>query len=350
MNVRKLLFGDLGVKLIAIVIAWAIWFLVREGLEESGERTLPVQLAAPEKYGAEVVRGFGSVRVKFKGSRGAVTQYDNLPESDRVVRVQVLPDHIPVDAKATTKIFRYDDDLNVLFPELIRTGELRPDSIEPEGGIEVRIWYIDTATKPVAPPELEDIGDPEVQVAFERLHDPEVTLRARRETMVNIPSLKTRVTAEAILREVERLGAKPSDIVDVELEIAMNEEFEILAPVGRLEASIRITRVSTDTLEVPIRIYYKTADQPRMAFDSKNEIARKDVFLPAEGDGDPHLRVSLRGAPGVLKDLDAGAIRAFVLASDWNVENPSEPVKVRFERLPEGVELDAYTLYLTRTQ
>lgn len=345
----RLVFGDVGLKVVALLIAWSMWFLVREGLDQDITVKLPVKFETPADILAERVSGFRAVKVRLRGSRAEVARFREL--TDRSVTVRIDADSFADDLRLAQRTFTYDSP-SVVFPGPIQAKVLRVQGYDPPEGIKCTIWRIEEFDRPIETPRIEEgsFGS-DAEVKFRRMLQSNARVRGKSEELKDLRAIPTVITAQALESAWRELGTKSGDVLIVPVQVDKDHqdgsiEFQILDPANGMRAEVRIERTHTEPFEVPVEIYYKDAGSRRLRAAEKNKLALPDVYV--HGDP-PRLKLELRGDKPTLRALDPASISIHVQAWDWKPENQTEAVQVQIT-LPEGVELAgkaaAYKLFL----
>lgn len=318
-------FAGLGVKLLALLLAWGLWYAVREDLDETRdfEMAVVVRPAPGSTVDGEPLRARVAGRVK-----GPRRELDILIPSGKPLTIVTRPEHLTVDQLSGTRDFTASD---LVLPEPIRPGTVRIVELEPES-VAVRLWRVERREVPLAPPEFP--GAEELGVQVERRRWPtKAVVRAPLEQLGSLLVLRTAVDRDQLRRLVEAMGDAPRTTVTLPLAI-------IETPTDRLAI------VEPRTLEV-------TADLARNAeVELTVDLA---VFRDAEGDGPllrivpgpahpwvlngdrPRIVVALRGTPRSLAAVTPKSFRAFLVASEMPPGAERAELRLHTSDLPPGV-------------
>ena len=138
MRLFGLIFDNFGLKVLALVMAWAVWFMTRESLTE--ERVIPMAVDVVVQGDDEVEARATPMRVNVTvtGTARSVAEFEKL--ANPVVIVTVKPEHFPANEEwMRPETFVLDE---IQLPDIADPSELRAKSMEPDV-IEVRIESID---------------------------------------------------------------------------------------------------------------------------------------------------------------------------------------------------------------
>ncbi|MBX7194519.1 MAG: hypothetical protein K1X94_20855 [Sandaracinaceae bacterium] len=292
---RGLLLDNLGLKVMSLVSAMAIFWVVR-GAEEA-QRAVFVDVVAvtPPATSERMLTSDlpAKVRLTLRGSRSIL----NALRADDIPPVQV-------DLSSSTSSLYY----------------FEPETFELPGGME--IVQIAPPTIPLAWAER---GSRNVSIVPAMEGTPDVGLM-----LTGTPSVRPTTTIlrgpEPDLATIERLMTDPVTISGL--------------PAGHYERRVGLVRlpghvenVGDATVTVSFELSPEVAERsvPRLEIAVIGGVARE--VRPTR------VRVTLRGPPRVLDAMDAPSIVPFVDVSAVDVAAGTQAVPVRVRGVPEGIEL-----------
>jgi hypothetical protein len=318
-------FAGFGVKALALLLAWGLWYAVREDLDETRDFELPIVVrpAPGSSVDGEPIRARVAGRVK-----GPRRELDLLIPSGKPLAIVTQNEHLTAEQFSGTRDFTTSE---LLLPEPIRPGTVRIVELDPDP-VPVRLWRVERREVPLAPPEFP--GADELGVQVERRRWPtKAVVRAPLEQLGSLLVLRTAVDREQLRRLVEAMGEAPRTTVTLPLTI-------VDTPTDRLAV------VEPRSLEV-------TADLARNA--EVDVTAELSIFSDANGTG-PRLRIvaddahpwvlpgdrprivlTLRGTPRALGLVTPKSFRAFVVASEFPPVAERGELRVHISDLPSGV-------------
>ena len=324
-------FANLGVKLTALMLAWALWYVVREDLDEVREALLPValQIAPGSNVDGELQQA--RVSVKLKGPRREV---DLLINSGRPLLLQVRSEDLTIDQHTGTKAAPAED---LLFPDPIRPGTVRIVEMEPEK-VTVRLWRVERRDVPMAPPEFLGIEDLGVQVERRRW-PPKALIRAPVEQLGSLLVLKTAVDREQLRRMVEAMGDAARTTVTLPLTVTdtPTERMTIVDP-HILEVTADLVRNAEVSIQVPLAIYRDDVGSGGAGGGRLRVVPDTARTWLTAGDA-PAVSIAFRGNPRALAALSAQSVRAFVLTSELPAGVNAGELPLHTSDLPTGVTL-----------
>lgn len=331
MSEKRSLFANWGVKLLALLLAWGIWYVVREDLDEPRDFSLPVAVQVAQGASLEgSVHEPAYVSVKVKGPRREV----DLLAGGKPLVAPVRADDLAVDQNTGTKAFRADD---LALPEPMRPGSIRILEMEPDVVL-VRLWRVARREVPLAPPEFP--GTAELNVQVERRRWPQkAVVRAPADQLDSLLVLRTAVDRDQLRRFVEAMGDAPRTTVTLPLTLLDAGTLSVLEPKP-LEVTADLVRDGEATIKVPLAILRDAAAAPRA-------LRVVDPERPWFQAGEPPLvTLELRGNPVALAAVTPQTVRAFLLESDLPAGATEGELRVHTSDLPSGVALAREDLLL----
>lgn len=317
-------FGSSGVKLLALLLAWGIWFVVREDLEEPAAMTTVVVRAPPGSNVEGEIVGGGAVSVKLKGARRDI---EMIVGAQRPLVANLRAEDLAPDQYTGSRDFHADD---LAFPEPVRPGSVRIVEMEPET-LAVRLWRVERREIQLAPPEFPGTDELNVQVERKRW-PPKVVVRAPSQQLKDVLVLRTTVDREQLRRHVEAMGdaarttvTLPLALVDVPPGV-----LTVIEPRS-LEATADLVRNVETTVTVRLSVLRDVAAPAR-------DLTIVDPRKPWFHAGDPPtITLALRGSPRAVASIPPGSVRAFLLESELAVGANAGELRVRVADLPPGV-------------
>ncbi|MCE9635139.1 MAG: hypothetical protein K8T90_05470 [Planctomycetes bacterium] len=358
MSVERTFVGNAGVKLLALLLAWGLWFAVREDLDEVREARPRVVVIAAAGSGIEGESLVPRVSVKLKGPRHELDLFEN---TDRALVLPVRADDLTADQHSGTKVFTAED---ILVPEPIRPGTVRVIEVEPDP-VQVRLWRVERRDVPLAPPEFPGIEDLGVQVERRRWPQKAV-VRAPTDQLGGLLVLKTGVDRDQLRRFVEAMGDAPRTTVTLPLSVidTPTERLTIAEPT-RLEVTADLVRNAEITVTLRLDVFDAApvggSGAPGGASGTDSGAFARSVTVmdpqkPWFVAGDPpKVNLALRGNPRSLASLGSapagGAtalpVRVYVTTADLPAGASRGEVRVHASDLPPGVALANGDLTLT---
>ena len=339
MRLLGLIFDNLGLKLLALVMAWAVWFMTREGLTEERVIWMDIKVVVVQGEDEVVARATPEgVKITVTGTARAVADFDGLVSP--VAVLQVKPEHFPPTGEwNTTETFVLRD---LQLPESFDRTALRAKTMDPNV-IEVKIDRIEVREFPVEAPPV-----PTVAGSVVKILQPTTTATVRG-TMANLESLggsiKTTINRETVVSMVKAMGSEHTTSQRIELDIdpvqqAFFHLLELVEP-DSLAARVKVSNVVTKGFTVPVRIFYSsvmTADSASrtLRFAPVNLLNEPLNWNEGEAGGLPTMSLRLRGSPVSMAKVDRTALIAFVIADDMPAEDVA-PLKLHVDGLPVGV-------------
>ena len=339
MKLLGLVFDNFGLKVLALLMAWALWFMARANLTEKVLLDMPVQVVVEEGADAWRVRSkVERVTIEVEGPARVVA---GLATERQFRAVVTFPAQRPETPEHTTQ-FTFAD---VSIPELkqfdgARALRMEPESFRVEG--QRLVEDVITVPRPEVPTE---IGLATVRVLE---WDNSVVVRGAQTDLKSLGGwgLRTRVSDEVLLELATGLGALGRLVTQVRLDVDAEQRrqyyFEMTEP---RELQVRLELRSIDYREVtlPLQIHYVAAPgggpRRRIRFSPGNEIGLREVYTPGESGAPPTLRITLEGTPGAIAELDESRLRAFVVEDEIPEGQDVYNLPVKVMGLPFGVRL-----------
>lgn len=327
MRLFRLLVAHPGLKLFSLVLAWGLWYAVREDLDETRTVTLRVEADPGSDAGVDGQVLTDSVEVRIKGSRREV---ELLANGLRPLRAPIASGDLAVDQYSGTKAFRASE---LRFPAPVAANAVRIVEMEPQK-VDVRVRRIQQRDLPLAPPIFPPAEETRVRIETRKLPE-RVWVRAPAEHLRTLIDVKTVVDREQLLGLISRMddSVRTTATVQLHIDASQADLLELIEP-RTLEAVIELVRVDEQTIVVPLVVL-----QPRGQDSVTMTVAAQNkpwVFVGPE----PAVNLTLRGSRENLAAVDSRRIRAFLLATDLPPEGNLADIPVHVADLPQGVALD----------
>lgn len=292
---RGILLDNLGLKVMSLVSAMAIFWLVR-GAEEA-QRAVFVDVVAvtPPATSERMLTSDlpAKVRLTLRGSRSIL----NALHADEIPPVQV-------DLSTSSASLYYFEPETFELPGGMEIMQIAPPTIPLS-------WAVRSSRNVTLVPAMEGAPDPGLMLSGTPSVRPTTTMLRGPE-----PDLAT----------IERLMTDPVTISGL--------------PAGRYERRVSLVRlpnhvenVGDTTVSVVFELSPEVAERsvPRLELAVIGGTVRE--VRPAR------VRVTLRGPPRVLDAMDAPSIVPFVDVSAVDADAGTQSVQVRVRGIPEGIEL-----------
>ncbi len=348
----KLTVGDFWLKMLALLVAWALWFVAREDVEEVFPvRPLAVIPIFDEKqFEVQVPDASQLVRLILRGSRTHRTQFEALEDPKITARID---GRIPEDVQEITLTLARGQ---LEFPEPVGK-ELRIEQMTPANGVQLHVYRVEERRIPVRAPDTSDIGIEFVQVHVIK-SDPDLLVRARKRDLESLAEIETVIDRATIERQLRAMGETVTSqefVVPLTIKAAPDLRLRMTFPDVRpgdpaaLTANIRITREKAAEIVVPIVIAYWSPNG-RLGLDDRRVTYHVDTTAEPWFNNDPKrptVTLRIRGVPNIIDAVDPSKITAVVQAVDLGGETLKE-VDLEMLGLPTGVELEqTYRVSLT---
>jgi len=343
MRLGKALFGDPGVKLLAILIAVTLWFIVRKDLRDEKPVQFEVKVIVDEPGEFETVilqPSDGRLKVRVAGPASEVAIFAAANPAGTVIARISGRDHVGADKTGTTVRLGLSD---LEFPPAIDGGNLsvlRPKDDAPE--VAVRVDRMVTKTVRLLEPTLWGKDKFEGTDFETGRWPPNLEVRGKMADLKDITEIKAHITQAELEILKDRLASRTSNefTATLHLDELYAGRFELLEP-NKFTVEIEVTSQQSRWLDVPLYIIYRqpgaAADALRLKFtaDNKNE----DWFRVPEDGGPPLVHLEFRGAPREVLKLDAAKMMAFVVADDLPDDRDfgTLPVHLDYQSVPRDV-------------
>ncbi len=345
MKLIRLIFGDMGLKVLAVAMAWSVWFMVGEGLTatETFLMDVDVRTTGTADIRTRVLDASQRVTLKISGPQSVVAQLRAVPE--KRARVTVAGELVPPDDPEKQIEFRLAD---VEIPSLADFPELRATAMTP-ATVRVLVENMREEEKRVAAPKPPaEINDVQVRVIDT---DPTVRVRGPLSVIKDLTTIETAIDKDQLRSLAEGMGDMVRDRQTIPLRIVPDPAGSYsLVGTEHIEARIELIKLmQRDIPSVPIQILRSPGDQRDLKFSLINTISHPSFEL-----GSPAtMTLRVEGVPRLVKALDASTILAFVLAegvpsipeTSDDPDNPDEETPeadwnaVLHVELPDGVRL-----------
>ena len=335
MKLLGLIFDNAGLKVLALGMAWAMWFMVSQSL--SGDVTVVMNLEIQvDESGA--VRATATapeppnpqVSITITGPARSVADFDRVAGREPAV-IQVGQQHYPQDMEKTA-VFRLED---LKIPDLADFPGLRATSMEPHE-IRVNVERMEVRDIQVERPEIRDrSGSVDVRIVT---WDTVVKVRASAKDLPKrLAALRTSVDPRTLLQLAGSIGEEPSINEEVPLTIDPTQA-DLFELVDRSEIKVRLELRQIDESEfvVPVRIFRggfgPDTDDREVHFSPGNavDVRLQGIYDEGVGGNPPSLRLTLAGSPAAIAAVDPALLIAFVLAD----EMPSDDTLATLANLP----------------
>lgn len=344
MKLGGLLLDNLGLKILAIGMAWAVWFMVSQGL--SDDKPVPLQLDVrvddESAVRATLLDPTGNpaiVTITVAGPVRSVADFQRVSAGTKAV-IQVGPQHHPQDMEKQA-VFRLED---LKIPDLADFPGLRVTEMEPNE-IRVNVERMEVQDKPVMRPECRDrYGSLDVRVVN---WDTVVKIRASAKHLPKqLATIRTSVDDKVLGQLANSIGEEAFISEEVALTVdPIQAGLFQLVDRDRINVRIELRQTETGTFPVPVHIYQQVdGTDPRLRhlrFSPGNALddRLKDIFVPGENGAAPMLNLVLEGSPATIAAVDPEAIKAFVMADEMPEGELIAFLPVHVAGLPGGVRL-----------
>ncbi len=342
MRLFGLIFDNFGLKVLALVMAWAVWFMTRESLTE--ERVIWMNIEVVVIQGEDQVVASATnraVNITVTGTARAVADLEKL--ANPVAVLQVKAEHFPPSGQwETTETFKLRD---LKLPDLFDSSELRAKTMDPRR-IEVRIDRIEVRDFPVEAPPIPAMPGTDVRIIQTT---PTATVRGTLKDLAALnSSIQTSINRDSLVSLMNAMGDDHTIEDRINLDIAPVQQgifklVELVEP-ERLSAKVEISNVKTEKFTVPVYIHFTqptTGDTGRrtLRFSPTNAIENTDLeWVDGEGGDPPTMNLVLVGSPLSIKKVDRATLIAFVLADEMPADETVSRLPVHVIGLPVGVE------------
>lgn len=331
-----MLFSDVGLIGLSLMFGWAIWYSVREDLNETQRRE--IQLLVDAEGDLDVTPRSQPISVTVQGTRRAVDAMRAM-SSPRVVHRLTSAD-LPPGADETRRDFGKDDlDFASAFgSEALTVLEMQPPTVS------VKLFRVMVQTVSVHPPEFAGAAELGLKIDVKEYSN-EATVRGPMSVLRNYREIRTIVERQQLQTLADGLRDSPKTIARLPLSIhpSQRDLFTVEKP-SELYARVELSRVAEQEITLPIAIY----DTSSQGTKSARRLQFAEINKPHFHAGDPpRVRLAVTGIPAALGSLSAANLRAFVLADDLPLDRRNGDVPVHVADLPPGVALaKEYTVYV----
>ena len=336
MKPHRVIFSDVGLFGLAVMFGWAIWYTVREDLNETQRRQ--IQLVVEADGDLDVTPRVQAINVTVQGTRRAVDALRSMV-SPRVVHRLTAAD-LPPGADETRHDFGKDD---LDFAEAFGSEALTVIDMQPPTA-SVKLFRVMVQTVSVHPPDF--AGAVELGLKLDvKEYTNEATVRGPVSVLRNYREIRTIVERPYLASLAEGLRDTPKTVARLPLLIhpSQRDLFTLEKPT-ELFARVELSRVAEQEVTLPIAIYDAVGQGKRSGRRLQFAEINKSHFLPG---ATPRVRLAVTGVPAALASLPSVALRAFVLADDLPEDRRNGDVPVHVADLPPGVALAKdYTVYV----
>ena len=333
MKLVRVVFGDPGLKVLSLLLAWALWYIVREDLTETATREATVVVEVEGDGDLSARPNQRTVTIQASGPRRALEAFRGNLQPRVVARIRA--DALESD--------QYDRKISFSQQELelrdsLGNEDLTIQSMIP-ATVDVVVFRVEQTRKTVEPPDFLGIDELDVRVDLKR-YTTEAVVRGAANALSTIPRIKTFVSKEQIRSYAAGLRDTLGSTVVFRLNIDPKQapNIELIEP-KELEAQVQLSRVEQHPLEVPLQLYGDVG--PSTAGGNARRLRFAEINKPHLLAGDPpRVQLVLIGPPAAVERLTPESIRAFVLTSDLPPDQTFGDIPVHIADLPPGVALD----------
>lgn len=264
---KDLLFRNLGLKVVALLLAVALWLVIREQVTDVQSDKLPVRVqfvADADSFLWQPVDARGdpvealAIDVKLEGAASDLSAFSRLLEEARSPVALLDPATFKPGTAVDQVEIRVGD---LVMPGPIREGSVRINAAEPDS---VRIQWRRIVEKADAAvhPQVE-ISEPKTRMlardGIELVARPPATVHVRGpldklESVVEGGSVRVMLTDAAIDDLVQRLGNDPV-FEDPSVAATLAAGFEGVDVLGGpLEVRVRLSQRAENTVDLPLKI------------------------------------------------------------------------------------------------
>lgn len=328
MRLLRALVADVGLMGLAVVFAWAIWYTVREDLNESQKR--PVEIVFQSDADVDVSPRTQTVTVLFQGPRRAVDALRAM-QTPRIIRRLTRAD-LPADTDETHREFLRED---FDFADALGGNALTVVDMDPPS-VNVRLYKMEQRDTSVAPPEFVGATDLGLKSSH-MVYTTSAKIRARSRDFASLRPIRTIISKEQLqaLAEGMKEAPKTSATLTLEIDPSQRDLFTLIEP-KRLVANVELSRVAEKEFVVPIEILEAAQKGRRPARSLQFAELNKPHFVPGDP---PRVKLMVTGVPSALAALTPSKVRAFVLGTDLAEDQRNGDVPVHVADLPPGVAL-----------
>ena len=336
MRFLRALVADLGLLGLAAVFGWAIWYTVREDLNESQRREVEVVIQADS--GLDVTPRTQIVNIVVQGPRRAVDALRAM-QSPKIVR-RLTPADLPPGSDETRRDFGKDD---FDFAASLGGSPLNVIEMDP-AVVSVKVFRVEVQEKTVAPPEFQGAADLGLRHVLQGYTNT-AKVRGAVSLLSTFREIRTFVSREQLQGFAESLKDSPKTLARLVLDIdpSQRELFTLVEPL-QLSARVELSRVAEQEFVLPIEIYSESSLGARPARRLQFAELNKPHLVPGDP---PRVRLLVTGVPSALAALATSKVHAFVLSGDLPQEQRNGDVPVHVADLPPGVALSQeYRVYV----
>lgn len=329
MNFLHAIFRNPVPKLLSLLLAWGLWYVIREDLEDTRDATLSVVVEAQNGCDLDGVVTTPRVAVKLKGPRREV---EEVASGVHALIAPLAAGDLGVDRHSGVREFRADD---LRLPTPLRPGVVRIVEMDPEV-VRVLVRRVESRTIPLAPPEFPGAAEAHVVVETKR-RPSEVVVRGPVEHLRTILELRTSVGRDQLRRAAEAMGDAARTTVTLALTIdPAQRPFVTLLEPREIDVVVDLVRTQESEVNLPLAIYRDATpgtQTRRLVFTELNK-----AWLVSRDP--PRIQLKVRGSPRSLANLRPETLRAFVLESELPADATFGDLRVHTSDLPPGVTLD----------
>lgn len=319
------LFRDTGVKLLALILAWGLWYVVRADMDEARALTLPVELRPVPGCGIEGEAQRSHVTVQLRGPRHDV---ELLMSGTRPLVVPIRATDLAADQMSGQREIGAEDfDL----PEPISPGSVRIEEVRGEP-LRVRLWRVESRSVPVRSPEFPGADDAGIQVE-RKSWPPKVLVRGPIDSLNALVWIDAHVDRETLRRAVLQMGDEPRMQVSLPLTLPDLEGggFTLIEP-RTVEVQAELVRSGGARLPVPIVLVEDAGTTAR----TLRLVAAERAYLAGDP---PRVILDLRGTPRAVASASAASVRAYVHVGELPADADHGELRIHVSGLPPGVAL-----------
>lgn len=343
MRLLGLVFDNFGLKVLALGMAWAVWFMVTQSLNDVKPARIALDLRVADPSAVSVtltdppeLASSPAVTIRVSGPARTVADFLRV-SPDLAARFEIGPDLYPADNEDYRELSLED----LVIPGLDDFPALRAVDMQPEQ-IRVRIERMEVRDTPVKKPDFEAPGTVEVKVVT---WDTMVKARASAKHFAQrLASIRTTIDSSKLETMAAALGEAPSRTDDVALTIdPIQASLFELVDRDHITARIELRQLESAAVTVPLQIFRvadDTAHEDRpLRFSPLNAVDPRleGIYEPGADGAPPRLQLVLEGSPGAIAAVDPAQIKVFVLADEMPADKVLDTLTVHIAGLPAGI-------------
>jgi hypothetical protein len=339
-----LVFDNFGLKVLALGMAWAVWFMVSQSLSDEQPVAMQLRISVDDASAVKAAlidppAPLTTVTITVAGPAREVEVFQSVASRAEAI-IQVGREYYPTDMEKQAE-FRLED---VQVPNLADFPGLRAVAMDPKV-IRLNVERMEERDNvPVERPLLPELLS-ETVVTRIVTWDTVAHIRASAKHLAKrLASIETSVDPQVLLQLAGSLGDAPVITEEVPLVIDPLQAplFELVEP-KRLTVRLELRQMEDEAFTVPVRILYDAVESEprRLRFSQGNDLdpVLRDIYQPGVDGAPPTLRLVLEGSPANLASVDPAELVVFVLAGDVPADEVLANVRIRIAGLPLGVRI-----------